>query len=266
MLNFKDKQIIVTGGAGLGVGSGVCAALDSLGAHLLIVDKDQKKLDEAVKKYQKAQGYVADLSSTEGVDQLFEQLASDHKTLHGLVNNAGIGLSKEAYQASEDEFDHLMAINFKAVWRCSSRFSTLLIDRKQTGNIVNISSVHAHSTQAKYALYCSSKNAIQGLTMGMAVELGKHGIRVNAVGPGYVHAEQNFDLIRTWTDDPQGWVDSYRRNQQAIERFVDAEDVGYTVAFLLSDLAKAVTGQIIFVDNGTTSLLFNRDFSEQREK
>jgi NAD(P)-dependent dehydrogenase (short-subunit alcohol dehydrogenase family) len=115
---------------------------------------------------------------------------------------------------------------------------------------------------AKYALYSTTKNAIRGLTMGMAVELGKHNIRVNAVGPGYVHAEQNFDLIRTWTDDPEGWVDQYRKYQQAIERFIDPVDVGNVVAFLLSDLARAITGQVIYVDNGATSLLFNRDFSE----
>lgn len=264
MLDLKDKRIMVTGGAGVGVGGGVCSALDALGAHLLIIDKDKNKLQEAVKKYHQAEAYHTDISTTAGVDQLFERLANDHPVLDGLVNNAGIGLSKEAHQASAEEFDRLMNVNFKAVWRCSSRFADLLIRRGHTGNIVNISSVHAHSTQARYALYCSSKNAIHGLTMGMAVELGKHGIRVNAVGPGYVHAEQNFELIRTWTDDPQGWVDSYRRHQQAIERFVDADDVGYTVAFLLSDLAKAITGQIIYVDNGTTSLLFNRDFSEPR--
>lgn len=262
MLNFTNKTILVTGGAGVGVGGGVCSALDKLGAELIIVDKDEPKLVEAVARYHQARGYTADISTFAGIDDLFSHLSHDFPKIHGLVNNAGIGLSKEAHEASEIDFDRLMAVNFKAVWRCSSRFAELLIQRGQTGQIVNISSIHAHSTQSKYALYCSSKNAIQGLTMGMAVELGKHGIRVNAVGPGYVHAEQNFDLIRTWSNDPQDWVDRYRRHQQAIPRFIEAEDVGYTVAFLLSELARSITGQTIFVDNGTTSLLFGRDFSE----
>ena len=134
--------------------------------------------------------------------------------------------------------------------------------KKQAGGIVNISSVHAFATHSKYAIYSSAKSAVEGLTKGMAYELGKHNIRVNAIGPGYVHAEQNYDLIKTWTDDPQGWVDYFVNNYQVSPEFIQPVDCGNTAAFLLSDLSRSITGQTIYVDRGTTIMLMNRDFTE----
>lgn len=84
------------------------------------------------------------------------------------------------------------------------------------------------------------------------MELGKHNIRVNAIAPGYVHAEQNYDLIKTWTDDPKQWVKDYIENEQVIHREIQPDDCGYTGAFLLSDLSRSITGQTIYVDNGNT--------------
>src|SRR5690606_16262391 len=98
-------------------------------------------------------------------------------------------------------------------------------------------------------------------TRGMAIETGPLGFRVNAVGPGYVHADQNYDLIKTWSDDPEKWVNDFIDNHQVLSYEVRPVDIGNTVAFLLSDLARCITGQNIYVDNGTTSLIFNRDFT-----
>ncbi len=94
----------------------------------------------------------------------------------------------------------------------------------------------------------------------MAYELGKHDIRVNAIAPGLVHAEQNYDLIKTWADDPQKWEADFVQNQQAIPRLIQPVDCGNVAAFLLSDLSRSVTGQTIYVDAGTTIMIFGRDF------
>ena len=130
----------------------------------------------------------------------------------------------------------------------------------KSASIVNISSVHAHSTTARYALYASAKAGVEGLTRGLAVELGPMNIRCNAIAPGYVHAEQNFDLIRTWTDDPQAWIRAHSVNQQALEFEIEPIDCGWVVAFLLSELARAITGQVIRVDAGMTALIYNKSF------
>jgi NAD(P)-dependent dehydrogenase (short-subunit alcohol dehydrogenase family) len=138
------------------------------------------------------------------------------------------------------------------------------LEANQPGNIVNISSVHVNSTISKYALYAGCKSAVEGLTKGMSVELGPHNIRVNAVGPGYVHSDQNYALIGSWAKDPKQWVEDLKTDQQVLFFDIDPVDCGNVVAFLLSDLSRAVTGQTIYADNGSINLLYNRSFTEKK--
>ncbi len=254
-------NILVTGGAGTGVGSGICQALYEAGAKLLINDIRLKELQIAQNQYPGSLIYHVDLENQAEVTAMFDQIEKDCGGCTGLVNNAGIGLSKFAHEVTEEEFEHLFGVNVRAVWRTSKYFAQRCIKRKVKGHIVNISSIHAHSTTSHYSIYCSAKNAVLGLTLGMAADLGSHGMRVNAVSPGYVHAEQNYDLIKTRTEDPERWVRDLIQNQQMINIEIKPIDIGQMVAFLLSDLARCITAQNIHVDNGTTGLLFNRDFS-----
>ena len=251
-MNLKDKNILVTGGAGYGVASGICKALSESGARLIINEKNEEKIDEALKAYPGAIPAIGDISKHADVEAIFNRLEKEVGLIHGLVNNAGIGLSKPFHEATEEEFDNLYDVDVKGVWMMSKFFVNQLLKNNSPGSIVNVSSVHARATISRYAIYASAKSAVEGLTRGMAVELGKHEIRVNAIAPGYVHAEQNYDLLRTWTNDPEQWVRDYIENEQVIHRAIKAEDCGYTVAFLLSDLSKSITGQTIYVDNGDT--------------
>lgn len=251
-MNLKGKNIIVTGGAGFGVSSGICKALSEFGARLIINERDEEKMDAVLKKYPGSVSAIADVSHPEEVEELFNDLEKKVGIIHGLVNNAGVGLSKLAHEATVSEFDNLYSTDVKGVWMMSKLFVQQLLKNQATGNIVNVSSVHAHSTILRYAIYASAKSAVEGLTRGMAVELGKHNIRVNAIAPGYVHAEQNYDLLKTLADDPKQWVRDYIEDEQVIHREIQPEDCGYTVAFLLSDLSKSITGQTIYVDNGNT--------------
>ena len=260
-IDLSDQNILISGGAGSGVASGIVESLHRSGAKIIVLDNRQDALDTVCKAYPKVTPFHVDISNQEAIQNVFKDISERIGALHGLINNAGVGLSKPAHQTSEIEFEKLFAINIQAAWRLSRIFVQQCIKHTVKGNIVNISSVHAHSTSDRYAIYSSSKNAIIGLTRGMAVELGPLGMRVNAVGPGYVHAEQNYDLIRTWTDDPNKWVQDFFKNQQVLNFEIKPIDIGHTVAFLLSDLAQCITGQNIYIDNGTTSLIFNRDFT-----
>ena len=259
-IDLKGQNILVTGGAGAGVAAGVVEALHSAGAHLILLDNRKEKLQDVQKGLKGITIFTCDIRDASLVEEVFNAIATQYP-LHGLVNNAGVGLSKPAHAATDADFANLFAVNVEALWRISKLFVKQCIANSIQGSIVNISSVHAHTTQNKYAIYCGSKNAVIGLTRGMAVEVGPMGIRVNAVGPGYVHAEQNYDLISTWTDNPEQWVLDFFENQQVLNFEIRPVDIGHTVAFLLSDLARCITGQNLYVDNGTTSLIFNRDFT-----
>ncbi len=260
-IDLTSQRILITGGAGTGIGSGICSALRAAGARLVINDIDEEQLKKVAETYPDALTVRADLTDPVAVREMFVKINDFCGGVNGLVNNAGIGLSKVAHEVQEEEFTRLYEVDVKAVWRISKMFVNECVSRQETGNIVNISSVHAHSTMSRYAIYSSAKSAIVGLTRGMAIETGPLGFRVNAIGPGYVHADQNYDLIKTWSDDPEKWVNDFIENHQVLSYEVRPVDIGNTVAFLLSDLARCITGQNIYVDNGTTSLIFNRDFT-----
>lgn len=263
-MNLTGKNILVTGGGGVGVGGGICRILARCGARIILNELNPEDAEEAAKIYPDAIPVAADISNYKEVTAMFSDIEQKVGRLHGLVNNAGIGLSKLAHVTTEREFNRLYDVDIKGLWQVSKIFVDQLIKENRPGNIVNISSIHAHSTMPRYAIYASVKSAVEGLTRGMAVELGPHSIRVNAVAPGYVHAEQNYDLIKTWTDDPLQWVKDYIEDQQVLFYEIEPEDCGNVVAFLLSDLSRAITGQTVYVDNGTTSLLYNRNSTEKK--
>ena len=258
-IDLSQQTILVTGAGGTGVGAGICKVLNDCGATLIINDSSPTKVAAAIACYPGAVGYVADISSHTDVIELFSKISTEIGPINGLVNNAGVGLNKEAHQAELAEFDQLYAVDVRGLWMMSKAFIAQLHHHQISGNIVNISSVHAHATTAGYAIYASAKAAVEVLTKGMAIELGKDNIRINSIAPGYVHSEQNFDLISNWTDDPQQWVDQHTINQQALHHQVSNVDVGWSAAFLLSDFSRSVTGQTIKVDNGMTTMLYNRD-------
>ena len=263
-LDLSGKNILVTGGGGVGVGAGVCQALTNFGAKVILNEINFELADIAAKKYSNATPVTADISKGDQVAAMFAEIKEKIGLIHGLVNNAGVGLAKLAHEASEEDFDGLYNVDIKGVWQVSKAFVNQLLEANETGSIVNISSVNAHSTMSRYAIYASAKAAVEGLTRGMAVELGPNNIRVNAVGPGYVHADQNYDLIKTWSDDPEQWTRDFIKDQQVLLYDIEPEDCGNAVAFLHSDLSRAITGQTIYVDNGSTSLLFNRFSTEYK--
>ena len=256
MQDLKGKNILVTGGGGVGVGAGVCTALSQAGARVIINELSLEVAEKATEKYPGSIAIAADISKSEDIVKMFNVLEERVGTVHGLVNNAGIGLTKFAHTVTEAEFDKLYSVDIRGVWLMSKEFVNRLLAKGKSGNIVNISSLLARSVMHYYGIYSSAKNAVEGLTRGMAVELGRLNFRVNAVGPGYVHAEQNYDLLKTLSDDPHEWVREFKDNQQALPTDVLPEDCGNVVAFLLSDLSRSVTGQTIYVDGGATSLLF----------
>lgn len=255
-MNLKGKNVLVTGGGGFGVGEGICRVLLSYGAKVIINERDDHKASIAGKKFPRAFTVVADVSKSSEVEMMFDLLGEKVGVLHGLVNNAGVGLNKPAHEATVHEFEELYDVDMKGVWLMSKFFVNQLLKNANKGNIVNISSVHAHATIPGFALYASAKSAVEGFTRGMAVELGKYDIRVNAVAPGYVHAQQNYELISKFTDNPEQWVEDLISKEQVLHKRIEPDECGNAVAFLLSDLSSCVTGQTLYVDGGNTIKLF----------
>ena len=259
-MELKGKTILVTGGTGIGVGAGVCRAIVEAGGRLVVNGRNREKLEATLAEYPDAVAALGDIRDARQVEEMFRSIGRDCGAVDGLVNNAGIGLSRLAHEADEEEFDNLYAVDLRASWLMARAFIRQLLEAGRVGSIVNVSSVHAHATMPRYALYAGAKAGIEGITRGLAYEYGAKGIRCNAIAPGYVHAEQNYNLIRSWTDDPEGWVREHTLNHQALQYEITPQDCGELAVFLLSDRSRCITGQTIRIDGGMTAMLYNRDF------
>ena len=259
-IDLTNQTILVTGAAGTGVGSGVCQAIAACGGRLIINDLDQEKVEAATRQYPEALGIAGDISQADQVAHLFSTAHRQGIVIHGLVNNAGVGLRKKVHRVDESEFDTLYNIDVKGGWLMARAFVNQLREHQAVGHIVNISSVHAQQSVPRYAVYASAKAAVEGLTRGMAIDLGSLGIRCNAVAPGFVNSEQNEAAIASWTNQPQAWVEEHRSQYQNLAHDILAIDCGHAVAFLLSDLSRSITGQTLTVDAGSTNLLYANQF------
>lgn len=264
-MNLAGRNVFITGAAGpSGVGVGVVTAVLEAGGTPIINDKDAARLAEAKVRFPGAEIIRGDISEGAEADAMMRRIAEKLGTIHHLVNNAGVGLHKAPHLCEEADFDRLVGVDFRGAWLMTRAWLLHVLENSgrpvEGASAVNISSVHAQRTMRGYGLYAGAKGAVDSFTRALAVHYGAQGIRFNGVAPGYVHSEQNQNLLRHWTEDPAGWVAALLKNHQATPSAIEPLDVGRVVAFLLSDASRAMTGQILTVDAGNTSLLFPNDF------
>ncbi len=260
-IDLTGKNILVTGGAGDGLGQGICEVVEKSGGRVIVNDLKLQIAQDAAKKYNNAFAVAGDVCNQKDVSRMFDEIKESCGTIHGLVNNAGIGLGKYAQDTNEAEFNRLYDVDVKGIWMMTQAFVKQLLEAREVGNIVNISSVHAFATMHRMALYAGAKSAVNGLTRGLAVELGQYNIRCNAIAPGMVYSDQTVDILGKMIDDPQKWIEEHKSDHQCLNFFSSALDCGNVVVFLLSELSRSITGQTIQVDNGTTNLLYNNKYT-----
>ncbi|MFZ4780457.1 MAG: SDR family NAD(P)-dependent oxidoreductase [Terrimicrobiaceae bacterium] len=264
-MNLQNKRVLITGATGTsGVGFGAVQAVLEAGGLPIINGRSPEKLAEARERFPEADTVLGDIAKAEDVARMFDELAGRHDRIDCLVNNAGIGLHKAPHDCEEADFDNLVGVDFRGTWLVTRAWLRHLLNRNDEAEFpasaVNVSSVHAQKTMPGYGLYAGAKGAVDSFTRGLAVHYGKNGIRFNGVAPGYVHSDQNMDLVRNWTDDPAGWVNELVQNHQVTPQPIDPISIGRIIVFLLSDAASAISGQTITADAGNTALLFPNNF------
>lgn len=251
---------IVTGGAGAGIGGGITEALARRDWKVVIADADASRIVElqhalAIKGL-KVDGLAIDITSDRAAEEAVEEALKRHGRLDGLVNNAGVGLCKPMAEIEDGEFEHILDVDFRAVFRfCRAALRVML---PAGGSIVNIGSIHAHRSVPGYSVYAAIKSGIEALTRGIAVDYGRQNIRANCVHPGLVMSPQNHALIEQFEPDVEGWLSSFTATKQLLPSLVTPEQVGSLVSFLLSPEAAAITGQSITIDAGSSAMLFDR--------
>ena len=242
---LTGKVAVVTG-ASRGIGRQIARTMAREGAIVIVnYNGSAAKAEEVVKEITDAGGQAeaiqCNVSDYAASQEFLSSVISKYKRIDILVNNAGITRDNLLMKMSEEDFDAVLDTNLKGAFNCTKHVSRQML-KQRSGHIINISSVSGVAGNAGQANYCASKAGVIGLTKSVARELGSRGITVNAIAPGFIETEMTEVL-------PED-VKKSMGDQIPLKRFGKTEDVAEMAAFLASDKAAYVTGQVICVDGG----------------
>ena len=244
-MDLNGKVALVTG-AGRGIGREIALALAGYGATVIVnYNGSEEKAEEVVGKIKEAGGKAeairCNVAEFDRSKELIDQVIKSYGKLDILVNNAGITRDNLIMKMSEADFDDVIAVNLKGAFNCIRHASRQML-KQRGGRIINISSVSGVMGNAGQANYCASKAGIIGLTKSVARELGSRGITSNCVAPGFIKTEMT-DVLSEDVKQSMG-------EQIPLKRFGETRDIAEAVAFLASDSASYITGQVLQVDGG----------------
>ena len=239
-------KIAVVTGASRGIGKEIAKTLAAKGATVVVnYNGSAAKAEETVKEIEalggKAEALQCNVSEYDKAAEMMEYVVKTYGRVDILVNNAGITRDNLLMKMSEEDFDAVLNTNLKGAFNCIKHISRQMLKQK-SGHIVNISSVSGVMGNAGQANYCASKAGIIGLTKSVARELGSRGITSNAVAPGFIRTEMT-DVLPEDVKKAMG-------EQIPLKHFGETKDIAEAVAFLASDEAAYITGQVLHVDGG----------------
>ncbi|KAL4239784.1 hypothetical protein ACF0H5_000587 [Mactra antiquata] len=238
-INFKGKRALVTGGS-RGIGKSIVQRLLKCGAEVIVLAKNEEGLNQLKQEEPNINPLPCDLSDWDATRKAVESVGP----IHLLVNNAAVAALTPFLDVKKSELDWVFSINYQAIVNVSQIVAKGMIERGQGGSIVNISSMSTSVALQDHTSYVSSKGAVDTLTKVMALELGPHQIRVNAILPTIVMTEMGK---RAW-EDPKKHMKYLVRTPMG--HFAEPEDVSDATVYLLSDMAKMVNGTLMYIDGG----------------
>jgi len=248
--NLKNKTAVVTG-AGKGLGKACAIALAEASANLIIISRTKKDLvqvSKIIKKFKvKCKSYVCDITNYNEIKKLINK----QKRIDVLINNAGTNIPEHFTKVKRENMEYMVKINNVAAFNLAQLCAVKMIKTKNRkkigGSIVNMSSQMGHVSGPKRSVYSMNKFGIEGLTKGMALELAKFNIRVNAIAPTFVVTPMTKKFLK----DKKFKQDML--NSIPLGRFAEMSEISSAVVFLASDAASMITGTSLLVDGGWTA-------------
>ena len=239
-------RALVTG-ASSGIGLGCAVALAEAGADVVLASRNIKALNEAaeaiIMKGFSAETLQLDISDLVSIDTVLK----DQKPFDVLVNSAGLGRHTPSLETSAEDFDEVMDVNLKGAYFLTQSIAKALIKEKKPGSLINISSQMGHVGGVDRAVYAASKHAVEGFTKAMAIEWGRHQIRVNTICPTFIRTP----LTQSTFDNPERkkWIEEKIK----LGRVGEVQDVMGAVVFLASEASSMITGSALMIDGGWTA-------------
>ena len=236
---LKNKIALVTGG-GRGIGKAIVHQYSKEGATVIIADFDENSGKETADS---VGGYFVnvDISDEESVTSLFEYVKTKFSQLDILVNNAGVLKDNTLKKLESDQFDEIIHVNLRGTYLCGKAAADIMVEQKG-GVILNAASVVAHNGNFGQTNYVASKTGVIGMTKVWARELGKDGIRVNAIAPGFIKTDMTSKM-------PEKII-KMMGEKVPLKRWGTPQDVANVYTFLASDEASYITGTVLNVDGG----------------
>lgn len=252
MNGLLEGHVAVVTGGGSGIGQGIAVGFAKQGADVIILDANAAAGEETVKLIQAAGGksssHVVNVTDRAAVDEVAGKIAAGNGGISVLVNNAGINRRNPITgdrEAVRKDWDDIVDVNIKGVFNVTHAFLDQL--RAKKGRVINIGSIQSfvHVSWPNSAAYTTSKHGVLGFTKAMAAELGKEGVRVNAIGPGLIETPLNAEAR---AKNPELFAKILEHTP--LGRAGKPEDIVGPALFLASDMSAYVTGCIVMADGG----------------
>ena len=240
MINFKNKNILITGASG-GIGNELVKKFVSLGANILGTGTKTEKLELIKKQYPNIKVKKFDIANHSGIEEFIDSVSLELGGLDVLINNAGINLDNLSIRMKVEEWKKVIDINLTSTFLLS-KYAIKKMLKNRFGRIVNITSVVGHVGNLGQPNYSASKAGIIGMSKSLAIEYAKKNITVNCVSPGFIVSDMTMGIADK--------VKLYLTSRIPMGKFGTGEDVSNCVAFLSSEQASYVTGETIHVNGG----------------
>jgi gluconate 5-dehydrogenase len=251
LFSLDDVVALVTGSSG-GIGLALARGLAEAGARVVVNGRDPSKVWAAVAAFKNeglsADAAVFDVTDPQGVERGVASIEQEIGPIHVLVNNAGIQRRTPLEDFPPETWREVMRTNLDAVFYVGQAVAKRMIPRGK-GQIINIASVQSELARTNIAPYTASKGAVKMLTKGMATDWGKHGLRANALAPGYFRTELNKALVED--EKFSAWLSA----RTPLGRWGDVQELVGAAVFLASDASSFVNGHVLYVDGGVTACL-----------